>query len=1433
MVTKVLPVIGILALMFALHGCSDTGGSDGTSEVELGVDENLTPAAEATSDNPVETGGSKDEGGEAGPVSAEEGEISAEEGVEIDESPIQDEGGNEGTEELDVLSLLAITPNSGLGSGGEPVVIEGTGFASDAQVFFGESIAENIYVVDSKTISVDTPPRPPGLVNIRVLNPSDIPDVLGEEAILTDAFVFYNPVSVETVDPQQGPAEGGTPVAIKGAGFTDDSKVLFGLKAAVNVEVIDDSTILAVTPIGEPGATDVHVSNSDGVGTREKAFFYYQVPVIDLVSPPNGPTAGGTSITIKGEGFLAGALVRVGGEEATVIENIDPSMITVKAPAGEVGSVDVVVETGYGIATLEGGYTYYDPTDDNSDLILLGVSPNFGPTVGGKDVFLTAYGLTDLSDTDVVFNDVSAEVVSVNPLTKTVHVKVPAIDTLGWASVTLSNSKGEDSIEEGYFYEHFVDVISVSPGVGPIYGGSSITILGSGFALGAEVRIGALPAIEVTVVDDTTIECITPPGSPGFVPVQVKVGDGEGVLEDAFFYQTDGMELYLVSPNQGSIAGATQVTLVGSGFPGNAEVYVDGILATHITIVDSTMISIKTPPGSVGTVDVEVISPQGSAGLTDSYTYFNPEAALGGTWGGEVDGDVNVTVRDAGTSAPLPDAFVMLYTDPTTPYQGFTNLQGQITFSGEELTGEQMVSASKDGYETNSVVEFDAENITIYLTPIPDPSSGTPPPGVGPPTVTGKLYGLDKYTIVPMGDCSTKVGAPAPLCQVCQEDVDCQISGSADAVCVQQNADDNVNYCATPCLAPTDCPKGFVCGASGGGAVCLPSPGQKVARCFSTKPTIFDSDIWAPDVLGVPGPGNLWEVSGEGDHYTVYAYPGEVAIICFGGYLIYDHIPQANEQAFFEGFVPLTMGVSRHVFTAPDQETPDKDVELQFMMDRDVTVLLENPPQFPPDFQGLFSYLDFGSDGVMEMKYAMRTGFLGQPMTVIRQVREFTGDIYDASFTFLGGAFSNTPDNTPMALVLAREVTSIEDDTIFSLSGGAWNGIASGVKKNINGLWGSSESNVYGVGPAGAIYHYNGGGWTQQATDTESSLNAIFGHGISNILVAGENGTILRFDGLVWSEESVPGTSSNLTGLWGSSQTDVYAVGSYTIQHFDGQTWSALSLAGAPIRDFTGVYGVSESDMWLTATQGWVYTQTSENPGVWSPLQFDHKEDINGVWASSPEDVFVVGAGGIVSHYNGIAWVTMETGVTKTLRAVWGSGPNDVYAVGDAGTIIHYDGESWTDQTPTDYTNSLVAIWGAGFGHGITTGSHEYVLSPFLDVPMPKYPSDGGIMSEYKIEFSTKSELHPASFQYVNIQIPGPMGPTPCWLTVTEGGINDYLLPEFPDIEGTPGIPDGTLSMTVIRAYKPGFSLDNYDYSDFNTLEWRSWAIDTFNFTKQ
>ena len=47
----------------------------------------------------------------------------------------------------------------------------------------------------------------------------------------------------------------------------------------------------------------------------------------------------------------------------------------------------------------------------------------------------------------------------------------------------------------------------------------------------------------------------------------------------------------------------------------------------------------------------------------------------------------------------------------------------------------------------------------------------------------------------------------------------------------------------------------------------------------------------------------------------------------------------------------------------------------------------------------------------------------------------------------------------------------------------------------------------------------------------------------------------------------------------------------------------------------------------------------------------------------------------------GADWSAMESGTTYELRGVWGSAPDNVFAVGIGGTIRHYDGNaegSWS-----------------------------------------------------------------------------------------------------------------------------------------------------------
>ncbi|HEY3766335.1 MAG TPA: IPT/TIG domain-containing protein, partial [Gaiellales bacterium] len=80
---------------------------------------------------------------------------------------------------------------------------------------------------------------------------------------------------------------------------------------------------------------------------------------VTAVSPGQGPTAGGTSVTITGRNFAAGAVVRFGATRATSVVVVSPTQITADAPAGS-GTVDVTVATprGTSATTPADEFTY-------------------------------------------------------------------------------------------------------------------------------------------------------------------------------------------------------------------------------------------------------------------------------------------------------------------------------------------------------------------------------------------------------------------------------------------------------------------------------------------------------------------------------------------------------------------------------------------------------------------------------------------------------------------------------------------------------------------------------------------------------------------------------------------------------------------------------------------------------------------------------------------------------------------------------------------------------------------------------------------------------------------------------------------------------------------------------------------------------------------
>lgn len=84
-------------------------------------------------------------------------------------------------------------------------------------------------------------------------------------------------------------------------------------------------------------------------------------PTITKVEPLNGPTSGGTTITITGKGFKQNAKVTVGGVAATVTK-VTPTTVTATTPAGTAGPAAIVVtnpKAKVGSAPFT-GFTYYE-----------------------------------------------------------------------------------------------------------------------------------------------------------------------------------------------------------------------------------------------------------------------------------------------------------------------------------------------------------------------------------------------------------------------------------------------------------------------------------------------------------------------------------------------------------------------------------------------------------------------------------------------------------------------------------------------------------------------------------------------------------------------------------------------------------------------------------------------------------------------------------------------------------------------------------------------------------------------------------------------------------------------------------------------------------------------------------------------------------------
>jgi hypothetical protein len=591
--------------------------------------------------------------------------------------------------------------------------------------------------------------------------------VLAALAVVRPAEAAPAP-TVTAVSPALGPSAGGTSITITGTGFVAGAGVTVGGVAATSVSVVSATSITAVTPAGTPGLAVVTVTNADTqAATLSGAFTYqYPAPTTSLVAPATGTSAGGTSITITGTQFRAGATVTVGGSAATNVVVASATSITATTPPRPIGAASIVVANNDGqSATLASAFTYTAAAAPT----VTSAAPTSGSVGGGTSITITGTGF--VAGATVTIGGVTATGVSVASATS-ITATTPAGAATGAVAIAVANPDTQTGIAANAFTytpRPAPTISNISPATGGSLGGTSVTVTGTNFVTGATLTIGGVAAAS-TVVSATSITATTPQHASGATSVVVTNPDGQSVtLTNGYTFSANSAPTSTgIAPSTGTTNGGDFFTITGTNFLAGATVLFGGTPATQVSIPNSTTITGYTPAKSAGTATVMVQNYDGQTLTISGGFGFQADAAPTiasvSPNAGPIAGGTLVTITGTGYKT---NPTVTIGGFGVTPYAVSTTSIKLITPPGVAGKADVVVT-NADGQTVTSTGGFAFESAAPSVTGI-TPDSG-PIAGGTVVTITGS--GFEKGATVTFGtvaatsvvvNSSTEITATAPV----------------------------------------------------------------------------------------------------------------------------------------------------------------------------------------------------------------------------------------------------------------------------------------------------------------------------------------------------------------------------------------------------------------------------------------------------------------------------------------------------------------------------------------------------------------------------------------------------------------------------------------------------------------------------------------------
>jgi alpha-tubulin suppressor-like RCC1 family protein len=361
--------------------------------------------------------------------------------------------------------------------------------------------------------------------------------LLGGGTVMAWGEDSYGEIGNGTVTPRQE-----TPVQASGiaeaiaisAGGQDSIALL--ASGSVKTWGINEWGTLGDGAHGGPSTIPVEVAGVRKVASVSAGGFHMlaygePIPTVSSVTPKVGPAQGGNTVAIAGTDLTGATSVRFGATEAASFTVESSTSITATAPPGT-GTVDVKVTTPAGASPAHAAdrYTYQaQPT-------VTKLSPKAGPTTGGTAVTITGTEFTGASG--VSFGGVTAASYTVKSATSITAVS-PML-AAGTVDVTVTNISGTSALTTKDRFKFTPIIESLTPSSGPTAGGTSVTVTGTGFALGSATtfKFGRTKAASVSCTSSASCTVVSPAHEAGTVDViatvsKVKSPTGAG---DRFTY---------------------------------------------------------------------------------------------------------------------------------------------------------------------------------------------------------------------------------------------------------------------------------------------------------------------------------------------------------------------------------------------------------------------------------------------------------------------------------------------------------------------------------------------------------------------------------------------------------------------------------------------------------------------------------------------------------------------------------------------------------------------------------------------------------------------------------------------------------------------------------------------------------------------------------